>query len=70
MEEYKFVNLTANPNSGVKAFTLPPFKNGELQKEFMFRPPTLPPNWEEMFMAQEKHVVFLNTIIMAILIAV
>ena len=23
MEEYKFVNPTANPNSGVKAFTLP-----------------------------------------------
>ena len=43
MEEYKFVNPTANPNSGVKAFTLPPFKNGELQKEFTFRPPTLPP---------------------------
>ena len=70
MEEYKFVNPTANPNSGVKAFTLPPFKNGELQKEFTFRPPTLPPNWEEMFVAQEKHVVFLNTIITAILIAI
>ena len=70
MEEYKFVNPTANPNSGVKAFTLPPFKNGELQKEFTFRPPTLPPNWEELFVAQEKHVVFLNTIIMAILITV
>ena len=70
MEEYKFVNPTANPNSGVKVFTLPPFKNGELQKEFTFRPPTLPPNWEEMFVAQEKHVVFLNTIITAILIAI
>ena len=69
MEEYKFVNPTANPNSGVKAFTLPPFKNGKLQKEFTFRPPTLPPNWEEMFVAQEKHV-FLNTIITAILITV
>ena len=70
MEEYKFVNPTANLNIGVKAFTLPPFKNGELQKEFTFRPPTLPPNWEEMFVAQEKHVVFLNTVIMAILIAI
>ena len=70
MEEYKFVNPVVNPNSGVKAFTLPPFKNGELQKEFTFRPPTLPPNWEEMFMAQEKHIVFLNTIITAILIAI
>ena len=70
MEEYKFVNPTANPNSGVKAFTLPPFKNGELQKEFTFRQATLPPNWEEMFVAQEKHVVFLNTIITAILITV
>ena len=69
MEEYKFVNPTANPNSGVNAFTLPLLKNGELQKEFTFRPPTLPPNWEEMFVAHEKHVVFLNTIIMAILIA-
>ena len=66
MEEYKFVNPTANPNSGVKVFTLPPFKNGE----FTFRPPTLPPNWEEMFVAQEKHVVFLKTNITAILIAV
>ena len=71
MEEYKFVNPAANPNSGVKAFTLPPFKNGKLQKEFTFRPPTLPPNWEEMFVAQEKkHIVFLNTIITAILIAI
>ena len=70
MEEYKFVNPAANPNSRVKAFTLPSFKNGESQKEFVFRPPTLPPNWEEMFMTQEKHVVFLNTIIMAILIAI
>ena len=58
MEEYIFVNPTANPNGGVKVFTLPPFKNGEPQKEFTFRPPTLPPYWEEMFVAQEKHVVF------------
>ena len=70
MEEYKFVNPAANSNSGVKAFTLPPFKNGKLQKEFTFRPPTLPPNWEEMFVAQEKHIVFLNMIITAILIAI
>ena len=70
MEEYKFVNPAANPNSKVKMFTLPSFKNGESQKKFMFRPPTLPPNWEEMFVAQEKHIVFLNTIITAILIAV
>ena len=70
MEEYKFVNPAANPNSGVKAFTLAPFKNGKLRKEFTFRPPTLPPNWEEMFVAKEKHVVFLNTIITAILITI
>ena len=70
MEEYKFVNPTANPNSGIKAFTLLPFKNGKLQKEFTFRAPTLPSNWEEMFVAQEKHIVSLNTIITAILIAV
>ena len=70
MEEYKFVSPSANSNSVVKVFTLPPFKNGEFQKDFTFRPPTLPPNWEEMFVAQEKHVVFLNTIITAILIAI
>ena len=70
MEEYKFVNPAGNSNSGVKAFTLPPFKNGESLKEFKYKPPTLPPNWEEMFVAQEKYVVFLNMIITAILIAV
>ena len=70
MEEYKFVNPAGNSNSGVKAFTLPPFQNGESLKEFKYKPPTLPPNWEEMFVAQKKHVVFLNTIITAILIAV
>ena len=43
MEEY-------NLNRGVKAFTLPaPFYNGEFEKQFTFRPPTLPPDWEESF---------------------
>ena len=67
MEEYKFVNPTANSYSEVKVFTVPPLHNG---KDFTFWPPTLPPNWEETFVEQEKHIVFLNTIITAIPIAV
>ena len=48
----------------VKAFTLPaPFYNGEFEKQFTFRPPTLPSDWEESFVKQEKHIVFLNTTI-------
>ena len=71
MEEYKFVNPTAKPNSGVKAFTLPaPLRNGILEKEFTFQPPTLPPNWEETFVEQEKHIVFLNMTITSISIVV
>ena len=71
MEEYKSVNPTTKPNSGVKAFTLPaPLRNGSLEKEFTFRPPTLSPNWEETFVEQEKHIVFLNMTITAILIVV
>ena len=71
MEEYKFVSSSANSNSRVKAFTLPaPFYNGEFEKQFTFRPLTLPPNWEESFVKQEKHIVFLNTTITGVLIIV
>ena len=71
MEKFKFVNPAANPNSGAKAFTLPaPLRNGVLEKEFTFRPPTLPPDWEETFVEQEKHIVFLYTTITAVLITV
>ena len=71
MEEYKFVSPSTNSNSRVKAFTLPaPFQNGELEKQFTFQPPTLPPDWEESFVEQEKHIVFLNTTITGVLITV
>ena len=71
MEEYKFVSPSANSNSRVKAFTLPaPFYNGEFEKQFTFRPPTHPPDWEESFVKQEKHIVFLNTTITGVLIIV
>ena len=30
----------------------------------------LPPDWEETFVEQEKHIVFLNTTITAVLITV
>ena len=71
MEEYKFVSPSTNSNSRVKAFTLPaPFYNGEFEKQFTFRPLTLPPDWEESFVEQEKHIVFLNTTITGVLIAV
>ena len=71
MEEYKFVSPSANSNSGVKAFTLPtPLQNSELEKQFTFQPPTLPPHWEEMFVEQEKHIVFLNTMITGVLITI
>ena len=71
MEEYKFVSPFANSNSGVKAFTLlTPFYNGEFEKQFTFRLPTLPPEWEESFVKQEKHIVFLNTTITRVLIIV
>ena len=71
MEEYKFVNPATNPNSGVKAFTLPaPLQNIELEKQFTFWLPTLSPDWEEIFVEQEKHIVFLNTTITAVLITV
>ena len=66
MEEYKFVT----PNSkmgGVKAFTLPPMCNGI---GFTYKPPTLPPNWEEAYVKQEKQIMFLNTIITGILITI
>ena len=62
---------SANSNSRVKAFTLPaPFQNGEFEKQFTFQPPTLPPDWEESFVKQEKHIVFLNTTITVVLITV
>ena len=71
MEEFKFVSPSANSNSGVKAFTLlAPFYNGEFEKQFTFRPLTLPPDWEESFVKQEKHIVFLNTTITGVLIVV
>ena len=71
MEEYKFVSPSANSNSGVKVFTLlAPFYNGEFKKQFTFRPPTLPPDWEESFVKQEKHIVFLNSMITGVLIIV
>ena len=71
MEEYKFVSPSANSNSRVKAFTLwAPFYNGEFEKQFTFRLPTLPPDWEESFVGQEKHIVFLNTTITGVLIIV
>ena len=71
MEEYKFVSPSANSNSEVKAFTLPaPFYNGEFEKQFTFRLLTLPPDWEESFVEQEKHIVFLNTTITGVLIIV
>ena len=71
MEEYKFVSPSANSNSRVKAFTLlAPFYNGEFKKQFTFRRPTLPPNLEELFVEQEKHILFLNTAITGVLIIV
>ena len=66
MEEYKFVN-NANGPTGVKAFTLPPLHDG---REIKFNPPTLPPDWEETFAAQDKQIVFLNTVITGVLITV
>ena len=71
MEEYKFVSPSANSKSGVKAFTLlAPFYNGEFEKQFTFRLLTLPPDWEEFCVEQEKHIVFLNTTITRVLIIV
>ena len=71
MEEYKFVSPSANSNSRVKAFTiLAPFYNCKFEKQFTFRLLTLPTNWEESFVEQEKHIVFLNTTITRVLIIV
>ena len=71
MEEYKFVSPSTNSNSRVKVFTLPtPLQNGELEKQFTFQPPTLPPDWEETFVEQEQHIVFLNITITGVLIIV
>ena len=71
MEEYKFVSPSTNSNSRVKVFILLAlFQNGEFEKQFTFQPPTLPPDWEESFVEQEKHIVFLNTTITGVLITV
>ena len=71
MEEYKFVSPFTNLNSGVKEFTLPaPFYKGEFEKQFTFRLPTLPPDWEESYIEKEKHITFLNTTITRVLITV
>ena len=67
MEEYKFINTGTNAPVGVKAFTLPPLHDGH---KINFKPPTLPPNWEETFNAQDKQIVFLNTVITGVLITV
>ena len=55
------------PGSGVKVFTLPPLEHG---RKVVFKPLTLPPNWEETFAAQDTQMVFLNTIITGILISI
>ena len=67
MEEYKFINTGTNAPAGVKVFTLPPLHDGQ---KINFKPPTLPPNWEETFNAQDKQIVFLNTVITGILIMI
>ena len=67
MEEYKFVNTGTNAPVGVKACTLPPLHDG---RKINFKPPTLPPNWEETFNAQDKQIVFLNTVITGVLITI
>ena len=67
MEEYKFVTSGNMPGGRVKAFTLPSLENGQ---KVVFKPPTLPPNWEETFLAQDKQIVFLNTLITGFLISV
>ena len=71
MEEYKFVSPFTHSNSRVKVFTLPHhFKMVNWKNTFTFRPPTLPPDWEETFVEQEQHIVFLNTTITGVLIIV
>ena len=67
LDDYKFVNSGTESPSGVKAFTLPPM-DWDDEKQFKFQPPTLPPNWEETFSAQDKQIVFLNTVITGALI--
>ena len=67
MEEYKFVNMGSSAPVGVKAFTLLPLHDGH---KINFKPPTLLPNWEETFNAQDKQIVFLNTVITGVLITI
>ena len=74
MEEYKFVSTgTQNSVGGVKAvplknghipFTLPPIHH---HKRFTFQPPTLPPEWEETMLEQDKQIVMFQTFITAAL---
>ena len=77
MEEYKFVNSgNQNPIAGAKAAPLrpdrQPFTFPSMHKRFTFLPPTLPPEWEETVLEQDKQIVMLQTFItfMLILVAV
>ena len=67
MEQYTFINTGTNAPVGVKAFTLPPLHDG---RKINFKPLTLPPNWEETFNAQDKQIVFVNTVITGVLITI
>ena len=59
MEEYKFVSPSANSNSRVKVFTLPaPFYNGEFEKQFTFKPLTLPPIGKSCLLNKKNTLCF------------
>ena len=63
MDEYKFVS----PSTMVKALTLPP----AYPDNFVFKPPTLPPDWEDNGAeGQQKLVAKMSTWIMTILIII
>ena len=74
MEEYKFVNSgNQNPIAGAKAAPLRhdrPFTFPSVHKRFTFLPPTLPPEWEETVLEQDKQIVMLQTFITSMLILV
>ena len=75
MEEYKFVNSgNQNPIAGAKAAALrpdrTPFTFPSVHKRFTFQPPTLPPEWEETVLEQDKQIVMLQTFITSTLILV
>ena len=75
MEEYKFVNSgNQNPIAGAKAAPLrpvrKPFTFPSMHKRFTFLPPTLPPEWEETVLEQDKQIVMLQTFITSMLILV